>query len=91
MEEVGFPTEFCSERVSGNKDETNFVMTQNKVVIPGNSGLSGMAYFVLQNGRKPNEITRNSRSLRNKRTMLNFFSFFSRRNAAKGAFFFPIN
>ncbi len=29
---LGFPTEFCYERVSQNRDKTNFVITRNKVV-----------------------------------------------------------
>jgi len=37
---------------------------QNKVVIPWNSVLRGMAYFVPRKGRKRKEIARKSRSLR---------------------------
>jgi len=70
---IGFPTEFCSKRVSRNRDETNFVITQHKVVILRNSVLWGMAYFVARNGREQNEIRQKSRSLWNKRTMLKFF------------------
>jgi hypothetical protein len=39
------------------RDETNFVITRNKVVLSRNSVLGGMAYFVLRNGTKRNEIT----------------------------------
>ena len=42
---LGFPTEFCYERVSRNRDETNFVILQNKVVIPRNSGLTRNGLF----------------------------------------------
>jgi len=59
--ELGFPTEFCYERVSRNRDETNFVISQKKVVIPRNSVLHGMVYFLLRNGRYQTEITQKRR------------------------------
>ncbi len=57
-----------------NRDETNFIISRNKVVNLLNSVLRGMTYFILQNGTTRNEITRNSTSLRNKKTMLKFVS-----------------
>ncbi len=49
---------------------TNFVTMQNKVIISRNSVLHAMAYFVLRNGTKRNDMTQNSTSLWNNRTML---------------------
>jgi len=46
---IRFPMEFCSKQVSRNRDETNFVITRNKVVILRNSVLRGMAHFVSRN------------------------------------------
>jgi hypothetical protein len=43
---------------------------QNKVIISRNSVLHEMAYFVLRNGTKRNDMTQNSTSLWNNRTML---------------------
>jgi len=71
---LGFPTEFCSERVLWNRDETNFVISRKKVVISRNSMFCGMAYFALPNGRERNEITRKSWALGKRRTILKFFS-----------------
>ena len=64
---LGFPTEFCYEQVSRNRDETNFVITQNKVVILWNSMLRRLAYFVLRNGREQNKITQKRQNYAKKR------------------------
>jgi hypothetical protein len=45
---------------SGNRDETNFAVTRNKVIISRNSMLHGMATFVLRNGTKRNEMKQKS-------------------------------